>query len=92
MLPAGGVGFLRMAAFNARAAKALVAGDHLTIADAPGLRLEASATRRTWTYRYKSPVDGRMRQVRLGHWPGMPLAGALAAWEAARQLRAGGSG
>lgn len=80
-----------MAAFDARAAKALVAGDHLTIADAPGLRLEASATRRTWTYRYKSPVDGRMRQVRLGHWPGMPLAGALAAWEAARQLRAGGA-
>lgn len=76
--------------FDARAAKALAAGDHLTIDQAPGLRLVAAATVRTWTYRYKSPVDGRMRQVRLGHWPAMGLPAALAAWERVRVLRAAG--
>lgn len=76
--------------FDARAAKCLAAGDLLTFAGAPGLRLVASATRHTWTYRYKSPVDGRMRQVRLGHWPAMSPAAALVAWEQARQRRAGG--
>lgn len=79
-----------MFAFDARAAKALKAGDHITIDGAPGLRLEATATRRTWTYRYKSPVDGRMRQVRLGHWPAMAPAAALVAWQQARDTRAAG--
>lgn len=76
--------------FDARRAKALAAGDHLTIEEAPGLRLVAAATRRTWTYRYKSPVDGRMRQLRLGHWPAMGLPGALAAWERAKAARDAG--
>ena len=80
-----------MPSFDARTAKALAAGDHLTIDEAPGLRLAATATRRTWTYRYKSPVDQRMRQLRLGHWPAMSYAAALAAWETARQTRAGGA-
>lgn len=80
-----------MATFDARAAKALAAGDHLMIPEAPGLRLVASESRRTWTYRYKSPVDGRMRQLRLGAWPAMSLSGALAAWEVARQARGAGS-
>lgn len=77
--------------FDARAAKALKAGEHLTVPGAPGLRLVASASRRTWTYRYRSPVDGRMRQVRLGHWPAMALPAALAAWERMQQVRAGGA-
>lgn len=77
--------------FDARAAKLLKAGDHLTLDAAPGLRLVATETRKTWTYRYKSPADGRMRQVRLGHWPAMPLAAALAAWERAKQARDGGA-
>lgn len=77
--------------FDARAAKALAAGDHIAIDGAPGLRLMATASRRTWTYRYRSPVDGRMRQVRLGHWPAMGLAAALAAWErVSAQRNAGG--
>lgn len=76
--------------FNARHAATLPPGSHLTIDGAPGLRLEATASRRTWTYRYKSPVDGRMRQQRLGHWPAMPLPAALAAWERVRALRAEG--
>lgn len=76
--------------FDARRAKALGAGDHLTVDEAPGLRLVASASRRAWTYRYKSPVDGRMRQLRLGLWPAMGLPGALAAWERAKAARDAG--
>jgi integrase len=76
--------------WDARAAKALIAGDHLTVDGAPGLRLVATASRRTWTYRYRSPVDGRMRQIRLGHWPAMSLPAALAAWERVATLRAAG--
>jgi integrase len=76
--------------FDARAAKGLKAGDHLTVVDAPGLRLVATAKRRTWTYRYKSPVDGRMRQVALGQWPAMGFPAALAAWERARAARNAG--
>lgn len=80
-----------MIAFDARAARLLEAGDHLTFDDAPGLRLVASAALRTWTYRYKSPIDGRMRQQRLGHWPAMSPAAALVAWQAARDLRGTGA-
>jgi hypothetical protein len=47
-----------MIAFDARAAKALAAGNHLTFELAPGLRLKATASTRTWLYRYKSPLDG----------------------------------
>lgn len=60
--------------FDAREAKLLASGAHLTIDGHPGLRLEASTKGRAWTYRYKSPLDGRMRQVQLGQWPGMPFA------------------
>lgn len=76
--------------FDARAAKALAAGDHLTFAEAPGLRLVASATVRAWIYRYRSPVDGRMRQVRLGRWPSMGWPAALGAWERVRAERDAG--
>ena len=76
--------------FDARTAKALKAGDHLTFTTAPGLRLVATATRRTWTYRYKSPVDGSMRQVRIGSWPATSYAAALAEWEKLRERRDAG--
>lgn len=76
--------------FDARAAQALKAGNHLTLEEAPGLRLVASTTGRSWVYRYKSPVDGRMRQIKVGRWPKMPLAGALAAWERLRSERDAG--
>lgn len=79
-----------MIAFDARAARLLEAGDHLTFDAAPGLRLVATAKLRTWIYRYKSPTSGLMRQQRLGHWPNMPPAAALVAWQAARDLRATG--
>jgi len=80
-----------MLRFDARAAKLLQAGDHLTWPEAPGLRLQASATRRAWVYRYKSPVDGRMRQIKLGEWPAMSVGAALVAWEAQRAARDGGA-
>jgi integrase len=78
-------------AFDARAAKTLPPGQHLTFDAAPGLRLKASVSKRTWIYRFKSPVDDRMRQVRLGHWPAMSPTAALVAWQQARQLRDGGA-
>lgn len=76
--------------FDARAAKALAPGNHLTVEEAPGLRLIATETTRTWTYRFRSPVDDRLRQTKLGHWPAMSFAAALGAWETVRQQRAAG--
>lgn len=73
--------------FDARAAKQLAPGAHLTISDAPGLRLQATASTRTWVYRYKSPVDGRMRQIKLGAWPAMTYQAAWVAWDKAKTLR-----
>lgn len=80
-----------MIAFDARAAKALTPGNHLTFDLAPGLRLQATVSTRTWVYRYKSQVDGRMRQVRLGRWPAMGPTVALVAWQQARDTRATGA-
>jgi hypothetical protein len=77
--------------FDARAAKQLTAGQHFTITDCPGLRLEASATRRSWIYRYKSPVDGRMRQTKIGEWPAVSLAAATVEWERLRSARGAGA-
>ncbi len=77
--------------FDARAAKALGEGEHLTVDGAPGLRLVAAATVRTWVYRYRSPVDARMRQVKLGRWPAMGLPAALSAWEKVKALRDAGA-
>jgi len=40
--------------FDARAAKLLQSGDHLVIDGCAGLRLVATQTGKTWTYRYKA--------------------------------------
>lgn len=74
--------------FDARTAKLLRPGEHLVVGGCPGLRLEVSVTRKTWTYRYK--LDGRMKQLALGQWPAMPVAAAVAAWQALRDKRAEG--
>lgn len=76
--------------FDAKAAKLLEPGQHFTISDCPGLRLEATATTRSWTYRYKSPVDSKMRQVKIGSWPAMSLHAAIVQWEQLRNARAAG--
>ncbi|WP_408581572.1 integrase arm-type DNA-binding domain-containing protein [Burkholderia cenocepacia] len=77
--------------FDARAAAKLPSGDHMTFEGFPGLRLQASTSRKSWTYRYKSPVDSRMRQVKLGEWPAMSFAGAISAWEKSRVERDSGA-
>lgn len=76
--------------FDARTIKLLPVGQHLTSPDFSGLRLEASAQFKTWIYRYKSPVDGRMRQTKIGRWPAMSLHAAVAEWEKLRATRDGG--
>jgi integrase len=76
--------------FDARTAKLLQPGTHLAFDDFPGLRIEATASRRSWTYRYKSPVDGRMRQCKLGEWPAMSYSAAISAWESMRAKRDSG--
>lgn len=76
--------------FDARAAKLLQPGEHLVVDGCPGLRLVASATRRTWTYRYKALASERMKQVSIGHWPAMGFPIAAAAWQDLRDQRAAG--
>ncbi|MDR6521813.1 integrase [Variovorax paradoxus] len=76
--------------FDARTAKLLKPGEHIILDGRPGLRLQASESRRSWIYRYKSPVDGRMRQTVIGRWPEMSEAAAIGAWEALRALRESG--
>ena len=76
--------------FDARTAKLLQPGQHFTISDCQGLRLEVSTKGRAWTYRYKSPVDQRMRQVKIGEWPEMSPARAEVEWEKLRDARAAG--
>lgn len=81
--------------FDARAAKLLKPGEHLVIDGCPGLRLVATATVRTWTYRYKAPAAAgaapRMKQVKIGHWPAMTVQAAAAQWEALRTQRGAGT-
>ena len=76
--------------FDAKAAKLLEPGQHFTISECPGLRLEATATTRSWTYRFKSPIDSKMRQVKIGTWPAMSLHAAIVQWEQLRDARAAG--
>ena len=65
--------------FDVRAAKLLQPGGHLLVEGCAGLRLVVSASRKTWTYRYKA-ADGRMKQVSIGQWPAMPVQEAAARW------------
>jgi integrase len=76
--------------FDARAAKALQPGQYIVVDGCDGLRLCASASCKTWTYRYKSPLSGLMKQMRIGHWPEVALAEAVSQWSALRARRAAG--
>ena len=76
--------------FDARAAKQLLPGHHIVVEGCPGLRLEAAALSKTLTYRYKSPVDSRMRQIKIGHWPAMPPSTALLKWQDLKDQRGKG--
>ncbi|KUZ29629.1 tyrosine-type recombinase/integrase [Burkholderia territorii] len=77
--------------FDARTAKQLLPGAHLNIDGCPGLRLQATTSRRSWIYRYKSPVDGRMRQIKIGEWPALSIAAAAVEWERLRDERNAGN-
>ncbi|CAL94668.1 tyrosine-type recombinase/integrase [Azoarcus olearius] len=77
--------------FDARALKVLPVGEHLTSPDFPGLRLVATSRGKAWIYRYKSPVDGRMRQTKVGQWPAMSVHAAVAEWERLREARGAGA-
>ena len=77
----------RAVRFDARAAKLVKPGQHLVVGGCPGLRLEATPSTKTWTYRYKSPIDGRMKQAALGQWPHMGIIEAAQAWQEKRQQR-----
>ena len=76
--------------FDVRAAKALRVGEHLIIPGAPGLRLEANAKGRTFVYRYKSPADALMKQIKIGAWPETSAVQAGAEWERLRKERDAG--
>lgn len=75
--------------FDARAAKLLKPGEHLIVDGCPGLRLEVSITRKTWTYRYRN-AGGKLRQVSLGQWPLVPVQSVVVKWQEARDLRESG--
>lgn len=77
--------------FDARSAKSLEAGGHIVVDGCPGLRLVASNNGKSWIYRYKSPIDSRMRQIKIGAWPAVAFSAAVAEWEALRQLRDAGA-
>jgi integrase len=76
--------------FDARAAKALKPDTHLTIDECPGLRLVATVSRRTWIYRFKSPLTGNMKQTKIGEWPAMSYPAAASEWEKLRATRNAG--
>ncbi|WP_295978784.1 integrase arm-type DNA-binding domain-containing protein [uncultured Variovorax sp.] len=76
--------------FDVRAAKALKPDEHLSVEGCEGLRLVASKTKLTWTYRYKSPASGLMKQTAIGAYPAMKVTEAAAIWEKLRAKRAEG--
>lgn len=76
--------------FDARAIKLLQPGQHLTSSETPGLRIEARSDRKTWTYRYRSPIDDKLRQIKIGTWPAMSTHLAVVAWVRLRDLRDSG--
>jgi len=77
--------------FDNRAAKLLQPGQHLVVDGCLGLRLVASASRKTWIYRYKQVGTDRMKQVALGQWPAVSPQTAVAQWQALRDQRAAGA-
>lgn len=80
-----------MPTFDARAAKQLKPGEHLTLEEAPGLRLEASESVRSWIYRYKSPLGNRgMKQIKIGPWPTIGYPQAIGLWSEFKSARDSG--
>ena len=76
--------------FDPRIAKILQPGKHMLVSGCPGLRLVASKTSKTWTYRYEAVQTKQMKQVTLGRWPGTSVQTAMGEWQTLRNQRAGG--
>ncbi|WP_429316882.1 integrase arm-type DNA-binding domain-containing protein [Paraburkholderia sp. GAS448] len=54
------------------------------------MHLRATHSRESWTYRYKSPLDHWMGQIKLGEWPAMGLPAAITERAKQRASRDGG--
>jgi len=78
-----------MSGFDARSAKQLQPGKHIVVDDFAGLRLIASESGKSWTYRYNA--GGKMKQIKLGVWPALSLPGAIAKWQALKDARSLGT-
>ncbi|HEX8010991.1 MAG TPA: tyrosine-type recombinase/integrase [Casimicrobiaceae bacterium] len=76
--------------FDPAEAKRLKPGESIAFPEAPGLRLERSSSGWLWSYRYRSPIDDALRQIKLGNWPRLPLHRAVDAWETRRNERNAG--
>lgn len=76
--------------FDAKKVRLMAPGTEEPVDGFPGLRIAATAKRRSWIYRYKSPITGTMKQTKLGEWPAVTYPAAIVAWEAARTARAQG--
>lgn len=76
--------------FDARSAKLLKPGGHIVVEGCLGLRLEVTASAKSWIYRYRSLVDGKVRQIKIGQWPAMPASAAATAWQALKDQRDAG--
>ena len=72
--------------FDSRAAETLQPRAALTLPDFPGLRLLATKSGKTWTYRYLGPGE-RLKQIAIGRWPELTLADAIAKWHELRALK-----
>lgn len=72
--------------FDVRAAKMLSPGDHILVDGCQGLRLVATVSAKTWTYRYKSDA-GQMKQQKVGRWPAMSVQDAITKWGELRSQR-----
>ncbi|MDH3317664.1 MAG: tyrosine-type recombinase/integrase [Gammaproteobacteria bacterium] len=80
-----------MSGFDAAKARALKDGRWLVYEGYSGLRLHCHGRARTWVYRYRSPVDARVRQIRLGRWPAVSWEIAVARWDDRRRQRDDGN-
>jgi len=75
--------------FDARAAKLLKPGEHIVVGGCPGLHLVRAQTRHTWIYRHRD-LHGRLKQIKIGSWPAMPVAEAAQQWQELRARRDAG--
>jgi integrase len=76
----------RLDRFDVAAVRAMKSGDWFTFAGHSGLRLERNGASRTFLDRYRSPVDGRLRQVKLGRWPAISFEKAAVRWDEVQRL------